>query len=458
MEMIQIPKEEYDAMKTLIATLTAELIELKAQLNKTSKNSNKPPSTDGLGKGKIKNNRISSGKQSGGQLGHAGATKSQTLTPEIIIKLPIVTTCTCGGNVVLQTDDYIARQVTDMQPARVITKEYRVHKGVCASCGKVHKSDFPTGVTSPVSYGANLKAIATYLTNYQLIPLKRTTELLNDLYGIKISEGTIVATNQEAYEKLEGTEEHMKEELIESDVVNFDESGMRENGKTRWLHSAGTKDCTVYIIHEKRGKEATDAMGILPLFRGTAVHDHWKTYYKYDQCAHAECNQHHLRALKYLYEDLNVAWAKDMATLLCRINHHVELSKCFGANHLEMLDITEYEGLYRAILATADTSKEAPKEARRMAKRLAAFEPETLLFMLDFNVPFTNNLAERDIRMPKTKLKISGGFRSVDGAKSFARTRGFISTLKKKGKNVLEGLVSAFNGDSETFLYPRTPL
>jgi len=296
----------------------------------------------------------------------------------------------------------------------------------------------------------------TYLTAYQLIPLKRATELVNDLFGVKISQGTIVTAGLEAYEKLKGAELRTKAEIIGSDVVNFDETGMRSEGKTQWLHSAGTPDATYYAIHEKRGHVAMDEIGILPVFTGTAIHDHLKSYYHYDKCAHGECNQHHLRALEYLHEDLGEAWAYEMKCLLLRIKKHVDLCKLFGADHLEQVDIDEYERSYRAILAGADQSEQARVESRRMAKRLTKYEQETLLFMLDFDVPFTNNLAERDVRMPKTKQKISGCFRSEAGKKAFARTRGYISTVKKKGKNVFDGLVAAFSGNAEKFLFPES--
>jgi transposase-like protein len=275
---------------------------------------------------------------------------------------------------------------------------------------------------------------------------------MKDLFGVKISQGTIVANGQEAYEKLAEAETHIKEELINSEVTHFDETGTRVAGKTNWLHSAGTESCTMYYIHKNRGKEAMDEMGILPLFRGTAIHDHWKSYYHY-MCAHGECNEHHLRELKYLHEDSNEAWAGEMACLLLRIKAHVDLSKLFDADCLEQEDIDTYERLYREILINAAAEPEAPKKSERMAKRLTKYEQETLLFMVDFDVPFTNNLAERDIRMPKAKLKISGGFRSEGGAKAFARTRGFISTVKKKGKDVFDGLVSVFKGNASDFLY-----
>jgi len=447
-------EEENRILKELVAALTARVAELEARLNKNSKNSNKPPSSDGLKKGIVKNSRQPSEKQTGGQLGHMGITKQLNPAPDTIVELKPITECECGGEIIVQTDSFTARQVTDMERPKVLTFEYRAYGGVCAKCGKAHKAGFPEGINSTVSYGENLQAILTYLTTYQLIPLKRATELVHDLYGVKISQGTVVSSGKEAYEKLAEEESCRKKEIIQSSVAGFDESGMRVNGKTNWLHSAGTEKCTLYTIHKKRGKEAMDAMGILPVYAGTAVHDHWKSYYHYEQCAHAECNEHHLRKLKYLHEDLGVAWAEDMASLICRIEHHVDLSKCFGADRLEQSDIDKYTQIYRSILKGADQSEKAPDEARRMAKNLTEFEAETLLFMLDFEVPFTNNLAERDIRMPKAKQKISGCFRTDEGAKIFARTRGFISTVKKKGKNVYDGIVAAFRGEALAFLYP----
>jgi len=192
---------------------------------------------------------------------------------------------------------------------------------------------------------------------------------------------------------------------------------------------------------------------VIPFFKNIAIHDHWKSYYSFIECVHAECNQHHLRSLKYLYEDLGMVWAGIMACLLLKIFRHVELSKLFGAASLGQDDIDEYTCTYRNILEVANEQETAPIESKRMSKRLLKYERETLLFMHNFVVPFTNNLAERDIRMPKAKQKISGCFRSSDGARVFARVRGFVSTVKKNGKDVLEGLVSVFSGNSEKFVF-----
>jgi transposase len=463
-ETITIPLHEYEAMNTLIASLlakveklTAEVADLKARLNKNSKNSNKPPSSDGPRKGIAKSTRVKSGKPSGGQPGHEGVTKTFDPEPDTVVKLEPPKDCECGGDIVLQADCFTVRQVTDIIPIKVITTEYHAQDGICEKCGKTHKASFPKEAAATISYGDNIQAILTYLNAYQLLPLKRTTELMRDLFGLNVSQGTIVNSSNEAYEALAETEERSKEEIIQSDTAHFDESGMRVKGANYWLHSAGTVKTTVYTIHSKRGIIAMDDMGILPLFRGTAIHDHWKSYYHYIQCAHAECIQHILRALKFTYEELQQDWAAEMACLLLRIKRHVDLTKLFNGDEksLKSEDTEKYTAMYRKILTREESGKEQLHvEARRLLNRLAKYEHETLLYMYDFDIPFTNSLAERDIRMPKAKQKISGGFRSEDGAKAFARIRGFVSTAKKRGKSIFDGLVAVFKGEALDFLYP----
>ena len=453
---ISIPIEEYKAMKALIAALTAKVEELEARLNKNSKNSNKPPSSDGPKKGKVKNSRVKSGRPSGGQPGHEGKTLELKPEPDTVVELKPKQSCECGGSII-DSGSYRTRQVTDIEPIKLLTYEYRAYEGACETCGKAHKASFPDCADGVHSYGKGLSAVATYLTNYQLLPLKRTTELMKDLFGVNISQAVVFARNVRAFEELEETESLIEEEILASPVACADETGMRVEGSNHWLHSVGTEKATVYGIRKGRGKDALDDIGILPRYTGTLVHDHWKSYYKYEQCSHAECNAHHLRTLRYLHENLRCAWAGDMASLLLRIKRHVDLCRIFGADRIEQADIELYVTNYRTILADAQASSKAkPDESRRMIKRLGEYESEALLFMLDFDVPFTNNLAERDVRMPKTKMKVSGCFRSKQGANVFARIRGFISTTKKKGKNVLKGLTSVFNGSANTFLYHDT--
>ena len=401
----------------------------------------------------------------------------------------------------------------------MITIEFRAEEGVCEDCGKVHKASFPEGVDAAAVYGPGIQAVLTYMTNYQHLPLERATEFVKEIYGIDISQGTIISANKEVYEKLTKVDPLIKDELINSDVVGFDESGMRVAGSLNWLHCAATKGAVYYTIHKKRGKEGMDDAGILPNFTGVAIHDHWKAYYKYTDCAHGECNAHHLRQLVFISDVLGQDWAKEMLCLLMRIKTHVDYSRLFESNRLPKEDIEEYEGMYRRIIVNAacaigmknpydsgnigsenaipesernDTESEtvsdgcmqgitgqscqsddgdtaadvnpaAPRikktrqkktESERLLARLAQYEQETLTFMYDFKVPFDNNIAEAGIRMPKLHQKISGCFRTKEGADVFARIRSFIGTSKKKGKNIMDGLRAVLDGQGVDFLYP----
>lgn len=462
-------EDENAALKDTVKLLGEKIEQLELEVSKSkrnSNNSNKPPSTDGYAKPVVKNSRTKSEKKSGGQKGHEGATLKFQADVDYIVELIPIETCECGGKIIVETENYTIRQVIEIQTPKKIVIEYHQYSGVCDRCGKVYKGVFPDKADNTVVYGPKLKAFLTYLTQYQLIPIKRTTELVKDFFGLHISQGTVVSANKEAAEKLEGFEDYAKEKLIHSDVAHFDESGLRVNGELKWLHVVCTLEITLYYVHKNRGRVAMDEMGVLPNFTGTAVHDHWKSYYVYLLCAHAECNAHHIRHLQYLHEDLGYQWAGEMICLLLRIKTHVDLSKIFGVENIEMEEIKGYENIYNRIIESAkeeeaarintDTTysdnKRKKSESERMYSRMSEYRIETLTFMYDFSIPFDNNLAERDIRMPKAKQKISGCFRTDEGAEAFARTRGFISTVVKCGKSVIDSLVAVFNGNATKFL------
>jgi len=513
-------KEENEILKKTVAALTAKVDELEAKLKKNSKNSSKPPSSDGIGKAKVTQSlRERTGRVPGGQSGHQGSGLELKNQADKVVVLQVKNTCECGGNITVNSGAGEKRQETDIEPSKVITIEYRAEEGICELCGKIHKASFPEGVNATAVYGPGLKAVLTYMTNYQHLPLERATEFIKEIYGIDISQGTIISANKEVYKNLKKVDPLIKDELINSDVVGFDESGMRVAGELNWLHCAATKDAVYYTIHKKRGKEGMDDAGILPNFKGTAIHDHWKAYYQYVDCAHGECNAHHLRKLVFISEVLGQDWAKEMLCLLMRIKRHVDYSRLFDTNELPKEDIEEYEGMYRAIVikaaetigmtnpyevgdtgnnnaaseskaddveselasagyiegitgpsyqtdgcvTVASDNSAAPSvkkkrqkktESELMLTRLAKYELETLMFMYDFDVPFDNNIAEAGIRMPKLHQKISGCFRTKEGADVFARIRSFIGTTKKKGKNIMDGIKAVLDGDGVEFLYP----
>lgn len=352
-----------------------------------------------------------------------------------------------------------SRQEFDIPKITINVTEYRIHEVKCPICNKIHETEFPEKITQPVQYGENLQALMVYFSNYQLIPLERTAEIIRNLTGQNISQGTIANVTNRVYENLETFEETIKEQLKKEKVIHTDETGMRSEGKTKWVHTVSTKNLTHYAIHDKRGKKATEEIGILGEFKGTMMHDHWKPYYTFNNCTHAECNAHHLRNLKGVYECYNHEWASNMASLLIEIHREVNELKNNGCAEMCEFDIKKYMEIYHNILLkgreeiaikgpftiSEKTGKQLKGKSLNLLEQLADYDIETLAFMYDFNVPFDNNLAERDIRMIKLRQKISGCFRGVDGATKFCRIRSYISTCRKNGQNILEALKKAVN-------------
>jgi transposase len=375
---------------------------------------------------------------------------------------PIQANCDeCGGTLIVEDEAVSIRQVIEIEKPKSVVIEYQQYRGICDTCGKSFAPEMPEGANGAVGIGDSIKAYIIYLTQFQLLPLNRTVQLIQDTYGVRLSEGTLVNIHNECNNLLLPFSDAAKDLLINSTVVNFDETSMKVMGKLWWMHVASTKDLTLYEIVIKRGREGMNIVGILPHFTGIAVHDHLKSYYCYIECAHAECNAHILRYLIFLHEDCEYAWAGLMMGLLLKIKKHVDLAKLFGADSIEAEDLAQYERDYQAMIEVAKSEEEEngdihsvrqTTESRRMRNRLEEYAIETLTFMYDFTVPFDNNQAERDIRMPKAKQKISGGFRSEAGSEAFARTRSFISTCIKRGLNVLDGLRAVLNGDALSFL------
>jgi transposase len=468
----QGPEAVIALVEELVATFQQQIEELRAQVKELhdrlaldSRNSSKPPSSHPSAQ-RTKSLRVPSGKKPGAQPGHPGTTLKASSTPDRVVVHAAATCRDCGQSLgeVRGQPSGDRRQVFDLPPLKLEVTEHRLLEKECPWCGTLTGGEFPASVAPGVQYGPQLKALAVYWVQYHLLPWQRTCEMLGDLFGHPLAEGTLASALTECAAVLEKSEEEIKHALTRAPVATFDETGLYVAGRREWMHVASTPLLTHYGPHAKRGAEATQAIGILPAFTGRAMHDAWAPYFDYS-CAHGLCNAHHLRELTFVHEQLGQAWAKEMKDVLVTIKHAVEHARGGGATALPKAQQRRFEKTYDHLLATGlqmpenhprpSTGKRGrPKQskAKNLLDRLARRKGETLAFMSDFTVPFDNNQAERDLRMVKVQQKVSGCFRSRDGATVFCRIRGYISTLKKQGRNVLVALSSVFAGQ------PLSPL
>jgi transposase len=432
--------------------LKEEIGELRSRLDSNSQNSNKPPSSDGYKKQTVKpaipKNK---GSRQGGQSGHKGHTLQQVEVPDKIITCT-PGFCTCGHEFKKEHLKLTEkRQVFDLPQPKLEVVEYQIYKAVCPSCRQEQKGVAPEGVNAPAQYGNNVKAFAVLLNVHYKLPYKKIQLLFSDLFGYPINESTISSAGEKCYDKLEESEQIIKSKILGNNVVHADETGLRTAGKLHWLHTATTLLHTYLFIHEKRGSGAIQSnKSILNDYIGWLVHDCWGSYFNLKNLKHAICGAHILRELQGLTDNSETKWAKVFKSFL--------LSVYMLPFEERVKRRTNIESRYDRICGFGERAEPPPvkmtggrgrykrTKGRNLVERLIREKDGVLAFAFNKEVPFTNNLAERDIRPAKVKQKISNCFRTYKGAEIYARIEGFISTARKNGRCVYTELASTFEG------------
>lgn len=452
---IEVLSEHIARLKVQIERLRAEVsqlhhrnfrlghrnAELEALLSKDSHNSSRPPSTDPPWAKRTKSLRRPSGRHPGGQAGHRGATLRLAARPNRVIEHQPQECrhchCALAGSQVVR---HLRQQVWEVVPAKLKVTEHQVAVLRCAACGRTTKGEFSGSVRSGIQYGPRVKARVLYLQQYQLLPYQRTAEAMRDLFGCRLSAGTVANIVRECADTLVETELKIKQKLRRASVIHADETGLRINKRLGYVHVASTSELTHYAAAAHRGHTAMDEINVLPRYRGTCVHDGLLSYSYYNQCGHALCGVHLLRELTY-FEELSAetkAWVAPVKELLLEMKEVVEQEREGGSGSLSVQVLAEFSTRYDQLVAAGqaadlppELSEQVKKQARNLLLRLERRREEVLLFLMDFTVPFDNNQAERDLRMVKLQQKTSGCFRSEEGARRFCRIRSYLSTARK---------------------------
>jgi len=441
----------------LIVELAGRVAELEARLGKNSRNSSKPPSSDGLAKPAPKSLRRASGRKPGKQHGGQGFRLEPRTDPDEV-QTHVPTGCGgCGADLgdapVVGTE---VRQVFDLPAIALRAIEHRAQRRECG-CGAVTRAAFPPEATAPTCYGPGVAALATYLLGRQHLPVERAAECLEEAFGAAVSTGWLSSLLPNAAARLDGFLAVAREQLAAAQVAHFDETGGRVAGRLHWIHVACTDSWTLFHLDAKRGKTAMDAAGILPGFAGVAVHDGLVAYRQYEQATHGLCNAHHLRELVGIAELTGQAWPTQLAELLVELHVAVEIAKANGTTKLPARRLASFGKRYEALVAegkqlnpppprTGKRGRPALGPAGSLLARLAIHRTDALRFATDFRVPFDNNQAERDVRMVKLQQKISGGWRSEAGAHAFLDVRSYLGTARKHGQSAMVVLRDLFTG------------
>lgn len=464
-----LPRPSYEVLAALVVSLREELVETRAELQRAltriaelearlaanSGNSSKPPSSDGLAKPapKPRSLRRKTDRKPGGQHGHDGTTLRQVAEPkyEVQHEPGPCTGCGCSlsGRPITAVE---RRQLFDLPPICVEVTEHQLIERECV-CGQRTRGEAPAGVHAPVQYGPRIAAIVVYLYVGQFLSKKRTAQALAELFGTPLSGGTVASLAERAAGGLDEFLAHVRDELTACDVVGFDETGLRVAGKPHWVHCARTDKYTLVTCHPKRGRNGIDDLGVLLGFRGVAIHDAWAPYDTYLDCEHQLCCAHVLRELQAVCDSAPVGewcWAAQAADALVAMQTLV--GDAIHASHgLDEAALAEQIRHYRSaaligVNQTAARSDKLMKKRNALARRLINRHNDYLRFTHDWRVVPDNNGSERDIRMIKLRQKVSGGLRTLTGARQFCAIRSYLSTAAKHGMHFFDALVMLADG------------
>ncbi|MBI2298006.1 MAG: IS66 family transposase [Armatimonadetes bacterium] len=440
------------ALEAQVAALQAQVADLTARLGKDSHNSSKPPSSDGLRR-PPRSQREPGQRPTGGQKGHPGHTLCQVEQPDsVVVHRPAVCgRCGHGLEGLPVTERAERRQVFELPQPRLEVTEHRVGAVVCPVCGRSNQAEFPAAVRQPAQWGPRLLGLGVYLVQYQLLPLARCRQVLLDLCGQAPSEATLLHAVADCHTALAPVEAALQQAVGRAAVAHFDETGVRVAGRLEWLHVASTASLTHLAHHRRRGRVALTDIGLLPAFGGVAVHDAYPSYRDFGSGEHALCNAHLLRELQGCWEREHQTWAQRLRALLRGVLHAKQLAQAAGETALPPEFLARLRANGRRLVARGLAQNPRPQPtgkggapklgpARSLLERLQRYEAEHLRFAFDFRVPFDNNQAERDFRMAKVQQKVSGCLRTSAGADQFCRLRGYLSTLRKQGVDLLDAL------------------
>ena len=438
--------------------LSARVTQLEGRVSKNSQNSSKPPSSDAFARPQPRSLRRPSGRQPGKQPGGQGfALKPRPEPDEVVVHTPGACR-SCGDD--LSNAPVVGgqvRQVFDLPPIELEVIEHRAQRRAC-SCGAVTTAAFPPEATAPTCYGPGVAALGAYLMGRQHLPVERAGEAMADCFGAPVSTGWLASLLPAAATRLEDFLAAARRQLAAADVAHFDETGGRVGAKLWWIHVACTDSLSLYHLAPGRGKDSIDAGGVLPTFAGVGVHDGLASYRRYD-IDHALCAAHHLRELAGIGEATGQDWPTALADLLVAMHVTVQDAKADNKTALTRRRRRAYRTRYDALVTQGQRLNPPPPRtgnpgrpklapAGALLRRLDVYADDVLRFATDFQVPFDNNQAERDIRMVKLQQKISGGWRSQTGAKSFLAVRSYLSTARKQNQDALQVLRVLFTGNA----------